>query len=135
MNWIDPSRRQTNETNNVEKVKEHVRYGLALAEIPKRRTNMRRNFDVLDRLHLFNFRVWRCDRCTKSKPVFFYGQKRWHFFDPLTISIFGLLQSCCTAAYKIFEYTVSCKNFRSTTRCVISKAFVQYVFKNGQIFP
>lgn len=56
---------QTNKTNTIEKVKHHVRYRLGSAEIPRWRTNIRKDFDVSNRPHLFDYVN------TRSKPVFF----------------------------------------------------------------
>lgn len=52
MDSIDLSQ-QTNKTNTIEKVK-HLRYRLDSAEIPKWRTNIRKDFDILNRPYLFD---------------------------------------------------------------------------------
>ena len=65
----------------------HVQRGvLSLETFRIPRSDPRRNFDVLDRPHLFSSQACWYHRHTKSKPVFFYGERRWHFFGPSTVS-------------------------------------------------
>lgn len=99
MDSIDLSQ-QTNKTNTIEKVK-HVRYRLDSAEIPKWRTNIRKDFDILNRPYLFD-----CVNTTIQTNFLLIEEKRW--YDSLIIStIFEFVHTAILILYTKKEYRYS----------------------------